>query len=328
MSGRSQLLLFGESTSSAEASPVRTSRPQALAEALMASARASGVSSLVSSRSFGRDTSSSRTSPPAPSSGSTPWCATWGSAAMTAYRSRCRRRASEPHTGESGSSSSDGEPQSYPTPLARDSEQGVSEGRNSPSMVEVAALFPTPTAHDAKNTGPSQMGRNSLMLTEVAALFPTPTATRYGTSNNGDPHDGREEYATKGKPSLDSLAAQWPTAVVSDAESAGRHTTETGVMHPGTSLTDALRAWSTHLAPATWRDGSATLPPAGRRPVLSPRFVEALMGFPRGWLALGESDDGSTSEPSRPSATASCPSVPKSRAGSSGRSKRSEGRAE
>ncbi len=258
----------------------------------MASARACGLSSLVSSASFARSTSSSKTSPPAPNSGSTPWCATWGSAAMIAYRSRCRRRASEPHTDASGSSSSDGEPQSYPTPLARDSEQGVSEGRNSPSMVE------------------------------VAALFPTPTATRYGTSNNGDPHDGREEYATKGKPSLDSLAAQWATAVVSDAASAGRHTTETGVMHPGTSLTDALRAWSTHLAPATWRDGSATLPPAGRRPVLSPRFVEALMGFPRGWLALGESDDGSTSEPSRPSATASCPNAPKSRAGSSGRSKR------
>lgn len=276
---------------------------------------------------------------------------------MIAYRSRFRRRASEPHTDESESSSSggwstplarDGDPKRgvsakphgftagrggspalseqvaalYPTPLARDGEQGVSEGRNSPSMVEVAALFPTPTAHDAKNTGPSQMGRNSLMLTEVAALFPTPTATRYGTSNNGDPHDGRGEYATKGKPSLDSLAAQWPTAVVTDAKSAGRHTTETGVMHAGTSLTDALRAWSIHLAPATWRDGSATLPPVGRRPVLSPRFVEALMGFPRGWLALGESDDDSTREPSRLSETASSPSAPKSQGGSSARLKR------
>ena len=28
-----------------------------------------------------------------------------------------------------------------------------------------------------------------------------------------------------------------------DANSAARHTTETGIMHPGTTLTDAIRAW-------------------------------------------------------------------------------------
>jgi hypothetical protein len=36
--------------------------------------------------------------------------------------------------------------------------------------------------------------------------LPTPTAQRYGTSNNGDPHDTRAEYATRGKASLWTLA--------------------------------------------------------------------------------------------------------------------------
>lgn len=40
----------------------------------------------------------------------------------------------------------------------------------------------------------------------------------------------------------------WPTAVTQDSESAARHTTETGVMHSGTTLTDAAREWQT---PAT-----------------------------------------------------------------------------
>jgi hypothetical protein len=37
--------------------------------------------------------------------------------------------------------------------------------------------------------------------------LPTPTASSYGSSNNGQPHDGRrEKYATAGKPSLWTLA--------------------------------------------------------------------------------------------------------------------------
>lgn len=43
--------------------------------------------------------------------------------------------------------------------------------------------------------------------------YPTPTAADYGSSNNGSPGDGREEYATKGQPSLFQMArdASWPT---------------------------------------------------------------------------------------------------------------------
>jgi len=37
-------------------------------------------------------------------------------------------------------------------------------------------------------------------------LLPTPTASVYGTSQNGSPHDGRTQYAGKGKMSLDTMA--------------------------------------------------------------------------------------------------------------------------
>lgn len=40
----------------------------------------------------------------------------------------------------------------------------------------------------------------------------------------------------------------WPTANTRDASSAARHTTETGIMHPGTTLTDAIRMWPTASA--------------------------------------------------------------------------------
>lgn len=38
------------------------------------------------------------------------------------------------------------------------------------------------------------------------SLLPTPSAARYGSSNNGDPHDSRKTYRLKGKPSLWTLA--------------------------------------------------------------------------------------------------------------------------
>ena len=42
--------------------------------------------------------------------------------------------------------------------------------------------------------------------------------------------------------------SSWPTAVKQDSASSGRHTTETGIMHPGTTLTDAVRTWPTPRA--------------------------------------------------------------------------------
>lgn len=55
----------------------------------------------------------------------------------------------------------------------------------------------------------------------------------------------------------------WPTPTTMDAKCAGRHTTTTGVMHSGTTSTDAIRAWPMPMS-ADWRgsagDGKAELP--------------------------------------------------------------------
>lgn len=64
--------------------------------------------------------------------------------------------------------------------------------------------------------------------------WPTPTATPYGTSNNGCPGDGREEFATKGKPSLETMAAMvWPTPTARLGD------TDTGRTMPSASTAQA-----------------------------------------------------------------------------------------
>jgi hypothetical protein len=50
-----------------------------------------------------------------------------------------------------------------------------------------------------------------------------------------------------------SASSYWPTATDADSRSSARHTTTTGVMHPSTMLTDAVRAWPT---PTTVDDGT------------------------------------------------------------------------
>lgn len=74
--------------------------------------------------------------------------------------------------------------------------------------------------------------------------YPTPAGTPYGSSQNEGqvPH----KRPTNGTPSLETWASRlWPTAATTDTSSSGRHTTTMGVMHPGTSLTDAIREWAT-----------------------------------------------------------------------------------
>lgn len=86
---------LSQSILSAEDSRVRTCQAQVLAKVLLASARAYGVSSLVSCRSANQNGLSSRTSLVEQSSGSTPWCKTWDSLDMRRYRSRSRQAIAE-----------------------------------------------------------------------------------------------------------------------------------------------------------------------------------------------------------------------------------------
>lgn len=46
------------------------------------------------------------------------------------------------------------------------------------------------------------------MSVEGSSCWPTPTASSYGSTNNGVPPDEREQYATKGTPSLWTLASR------------------------------------------------------------------------------------------------------------------------
>jgi len=59
--------------------------------------------------------------------------------------------------------------------------------------------------------------------TAGSPLLPTPSATSYGSTNNGCPKDGRKQYATKGTPSLETMARHnlWPTPIVGDSRAAG-----------------------------------------------------------------------------------------------------------
>lgn len=70
--------------------------------------------------------------------------------------------------------------------------------------VEAARIWPTPTAQSRAQSAryPSTETHHTGETLRDAVEWPTPTASSYGSSNNGCPGDGRETYATAGKPSL------------------------------------------------------------------------------------------------------------------------------
>lgn len=126
---------------------------------------------------------------------------------------------------------------------------------------------PTPTATDAKSSrnltvrNRKVKGHSGMTLTDFVTLFPTPTAARYGTSNNGNPGDGRKQYRLKGKLSLESMARQnlWPTSTARDHRSACPDKRE---LPNGRPLPEAVGG------------------------LLNPTWVEWLMGYQSGWTAL------------------------------------------
>lgn len=150
------------------------------------------------------------------------------------------------------------------------------------------------------------------------APYPTPSATPYGSSGNGSGNN----VDSRGRPSLKTIAKgwatpvavdskeltskrgrglltdqmrehvgseTWPTPVTTDSKSSARGTTTTGVMHVGVSLTDAMRS---HRGLKM----SAPGPSGADKPVLSPEFVEALMGLPPGWTRVDDDTASSSLE--------------------------------
>lgn len=170
-------------TSSAAASPARTSAALALAQGLTASAPASGTNTAASSKRCAPRGSSSKTSH------------LEGAASCVRCRGACKllvtiplpsrflRPTLELPTDERGSLSSPGSAL----------EQGGSAG-----------LWPTPTAQ-YRGTYGQRHGKKSLQLAGAVRLWPTPTATSYGTSTNSRP--------------LNEVVRLWPTVTAKDGTS-------------------------------------------------------------------------------------------------------------
>lgn len=115
--------------------------------------------------------------------------------------------------------------------------------------------------------------------------YPTPAASQSGSSNNGNPRDGRGEYATKGRESLEPWAKRWATPTAKDRERSGygessRRAGKSSTRHTGTTLTDMAVRGHGHPHPTISSAGESSSQMAD----LNPQFVAALMGFPVEWL--------------------------------------------
>lgn len=201
------------------------------------------------------------------------------------------------------------------------------------------SIWPTPTAMDAAGfEGKPDVGRTSpnsgRTLTGAArdadpdGASCTPSAPIRTDATIPTTADSRETAATlpTDGDGIRRSMSLWPTPQTTDANAAARHTTTTGIMHSGTTLTDATRAaeeeateppasnWLTpqsrdhkgisqKVAKGLYTGGlpdqlaglqdreklstSGSLPASSPRPVLNPDWVESLMGFPIGWTDVG-----------------------------------------
>jgi hypothetical protein len=100
-------------------------------------------------------------------------------------------------------------------------------------------------AYELQTSGPATSERESLW-------WPTPDAALMNDGADPQKHKERQQRLKEkhrngngaGTP-LGMAVKTWPTANTRDSVSAARHTTTTGVSHPGTTLTDAIRRWPT-----------------------------------------------------------------------------------
>lgn len=120
-------------------------------------------------------------------------------------------------------------------------------------------------------------GAAALPTPEHASFcLPTLTKSTYGSSNNGCPHDGREAYATAGKPSLHTLVRRMHEDIEEGLVDPARPTYGPTLLGRGPRMAELFSG------------------------ALSPTWCEQYMGFPIGWTALPRSE------------TPSCPTAPKS----------------
>ena len=278
---QSALTISPESRASSEGSHVRTYRAPEQARALLEAAADCGLNLPGSSWSCDPSGSWSRMSAPEQSDGSMTYVLPWNSTAMKRYRSQSQQKMLALLTSEEESSS-------------------------------LRGTLATPCARDAKGSPGKSTSKGGRSLARERYMLPTPSAERYGTGNNGCPHDGREEYATRGKPSLYTLASRdmlptpvssdWksghvsgdtlgknsrplrevillPTPVAGDSKAAGSRRKAGSKARPGVSLTDVVvHGRTVHGEQHGDRSASGHL---------SPLFVEWMMGLPLNWTDPG-----------------------------------------
>lgn len=154
--------------SSAEDSPVRTSRPRAVELASLVLEAASGTSSLAALRNAVRGGSWSRTFAAELATGSTRSAETWDGLAMRAFRSRLQQAIAARPTSEHAFSSS------LPT-LTTNAGHRSSGG---PSLETRVRLLPTLTASDYGSNHGGEAGRAGAKRLPLRRLLPTLTTQR------------------------------------------------------------------------------------------------------------------------------------------------------
>jgi len=93
----------------------------------------------------------------------------------------------------------------------------------------------------------SRMSRESFLQSQTDTIqFSTMSSATWKAWVTGQ----RQEYSQRKKSAhlideSESSSSAWPTATVGDSRNSARHSTKTGIMHPGTTLVDATRNWPT-----------------------------------------------------------------------------------
>lgn len=192
----------------------------------------------------------------------------------------------------------------WPTPTATDAKASgaagysTDSGRHSGTTLTDAAVrqWATPAARDWKDGACEDANvPTKALLGRQAVRWPSPKAsdaTTGASAIGGDRGDG-----THSTP-LPTAAAMWATPVASpNANRMTKAAPSHGASH-GHVLAGQAASWSADQTtsglhdPTTSTDGEPTSPPEGpsppssRRRVLNPRFVEALMGLPPGWISV------------------------------------------